>query len=249
MNSKTHIESEPRVGGTEENLAVLQLGEVGPEVASSGLGSIDLKSNGGLGIVNVTASSEESFDIGGGLLDVALDVHGETRSLGERKTEVERDGSRDGTETNEQTPAEVKVVSIVCGVIDDLGLERGDNDERDNGSRELSPPLRSEDGSHHATTDAGRSVLGSDGSRERVVTTLLSQKDMLARLHEPERMFTRTIPIPMMNRHMTRTPMMEMAGPWPETAWARVATMMIIWKYGNIISRVIRRKGQHVKSD
>ena len=34
------------------------------------------------------------------------------------------------------------------------------------------------------------------------------------------------MPTPMMKRHMTRTPMIETAGPEPVTAWARVPTMM-----------------------
>jgi hypothetical protein len=63
-------------------------------------------------VVHVASSREESVDVGRGLLDVALDVHGEARGLGEGEAEVEGDSSGNGAESDEEPPAEVQVVRV-----------------------------------------------------------------------------------------------------------------------------------------
>jgi hypothetical protein len=128
---------EPWPWSPEEHLTVLPLSKVPAEVGPGGLGSVD-GLVGRLGVVDHLSGVEEGVDVGGGLcstrgdemsvlepererwgkgeneektnlLDVALNVHGEARSLGEGKTEVEGDGTGNGTQTNEEAPAEVEV--------------------------------------------------------------------------------------------------------------------------------------------
>lgn len=100
----------------------------------------------GVSRTNVVAGGEEGVDVRAGLLDVALDVHREARSLGKSQAEVESNGSGNGSEPDEETPAEVDVVCVERGVGNDLLLERGKDDERDEGCRQLSPALGSKDG-------------------------------------------------------------------------------------------------------
>lgn len=84
------------------------------EVATGGDGSVNLLSRGFV-VVHVAAGREESIYIGRGLLDVALDIHGETRGLGEGEAEVEGNGAWHSAESDEEPPAEVDVVPLVRG--------------------------------------------------------------------------------------------------------------------------------------
>lgn len=71
----------PGPGGTEEDLAVLPLGEVSEEVAARSNGSLSLGNDGLVVVGNVSTGRKEGIYVGGSLLDVALDIHGETRGL------------------------------------------------------------------------------------------------------------------------------------------------------------------------
>jgi hypothetical protein len=104
------IEAYPRPCTTEENLAVLPLTEVAAEIFPGSLGSSNVLDR-GLGIGDVSTGREEGVDVGSSLLDVAFDIHGESRSFGESETEVESDGTGDSTETDKETPSEVEVAS------------------------------------------------------------------------------------------------------------------------------------------
>lgn len=99
----THIESEPGVGRADENLRVLPLAEVVPEVGPAGLGCAD-KLDSLIGVLVVGTSGQEVVDILGSLVNVALDIHGETGRLGDGETEVESDDGGDNAETDENTP-------------------------------------------------------------------------------------------------------------------------------------------------
>lgn len=67
-----------------------------------------------------------------------------------------------------------------------------------------------EDGGHHASTNASRGELGRDGGRERVVACVRRVRwNSLCRLFSDS---SPPIPSPMMNRQKMRTPMMETAG-------------------------------------
>lgn len=126
-------------------------------------------------------------------------------------------------------------------ISEDLLLESGEDDEGDESSRKLSPSLRGENGSHHASTDAGGSELGGDGSRERIVAAdsnthflclkmyqvsldvLASGKEFRRGSAEAQRKNRRGRENSLMKRHMMRTPMRETAGPRPATACPMVA--------------------------
>lgn len=167
---ESDVESEPRPSATEKDLSVLPLAEVTAEVLPTSLRSRYML-NSGLRVGDVSSRRKESINIGGSLLDVAFDIHGETRSFGEGETEVESDGTRNSTETDEETPGEIEVVSVVDGIVENLLLESGENTDGDEGGSELSPTLRPEGSDHHATTDTSSSEFGSDDSRERVISS------------------------------------------------------------------------------
>ena len=127
-----HTEGEPRVSSTDEELEVLPLGVVGLEVSPrsfGGLGTLDLS----IGVNVVGTGGQEVVDILGGLLHVALDVHGESRGLGDGETGVEGDDGGNATETDEDTPHLVKVREHARVIVEDGALVAADDDERDEG--------------------------------------------------------------------------------------------------------------------
>jgi len=91
---------------------------VGEEVATGGNRRLNALTN-SLVIMDKATGGKESIDVGRGLLDVALDVHRETRSLGKSETEVESDSTGDCAESDEKAPAEVDVVRVARSVGDD----------------------------------------------------------------------------------------------------------------------------------
>ena len=124
----TNIKSKPGVRGANEELEVLPLGVVRGEVRPGGFGSLDTLDT-SIRVDIEGASGEEVIDILSGLVDVALDIHGETRSLGNGKTEVESDSTGDAAETDEDTPHVVDVREDSRVILEERGLERLNDDE------------------------------------------------------------------------------------------------------------------------
>ena len=88
----------------------------------------------------------------------------------------------------------------------------GEMDQR----TEVTETLSSKCGSHHTTTNPGRSKLGGDDGRKWVVTTdtdthLVTRSAQVLERKSGEMRLT-------MKRQTTRTPMIWMAGAWPERA-------------------------------
>jgi len=101
--NQTYVESEPRVGSSKEDLEVLGLAEIVPEVGPAGLGSVDELDE--LVCFNVRFGVfQDSLDIMGSPIDVALDIHGKPRGFWDCETEIESDASGHAAETDEQTP-------------------------------------------------------------------------------------------------------------------------------------------------
>jgi len=71
------------------------LGVVSEEVTSGSLGSSDLLDD-GVVVVNESTGGKEDLDVLGSLLDVSLNVHGESRGLGDGELEEEK-GRRSAT--------------------------------------------------------------------------------------------------------------------------------------------------------
>lgn len=114
-----HVECKPRVRRADEDLHVLPLGEMSSEILPACLG------NGCpndrcilINAVDILALVEDSVNVGRGLVDVALDVHSESRSLRDGEPEVEGNDSGDATETNEETPHRVDFL-----VVDGSGID------------------------------------------------------------------------------------------------------------------------------
>lgn len=72
--------------------------------------------NDGVRIGGRFAAGQHILNIRRGLLDVALNIHGETWGFGDGKTKVQRDNTRNAAKTDENTPHEVDVGELV-GVI------------------------------------------------------------------------------------------------------------------------------------
>ena len=130
---EAYIKGEPTPCRAKKDLRVLPLGEVDNEVALGCLGRNDALDD-RIGIHNERAIREEVLDIRRRLLDVAFNVHSETRSLRDRETEVEGDCSGDTSKTDEETPAEVDVTRAGRVIVDDGVLESRDDYERYDGS-------------------------------------------------------------------------------------------------------------------
>lgn len=165
---KGDVEREPGPSTTEQDLAVLPLSIVSPEVTTRSLGcrgSFD----GRVGVDDKGTSGEVGVDILRGLLDVSLDIHGVSRSFGDCKTEVQGDGTGNTTETDQDSPAVVDV--LVAGIVVlNLVLESGDDHKCDDGGSQVAPTLRCKDGSHHSTSNSLRGELRGDNGRQRIVT-------------------------------------------------------------------------------
>ena len=81
------------------------------EVGPAGLGCVDALDE-GIVVFWGFPSGKDGLDVGGSLIEIALDVHGETGSLGHRKAEVESDNTGNSTETYEQAPHEINASQI-----------------------------------------------------------------------------------------------------------------------------------------
>jgi len=69
----------------------------------------------------------------GSLSDITLDIHGETGRFGNSESEVQGEAAGKTAEADEQTPAVVDMLEVIEGVVNDVVLESGDDDERDKG--------------------------------------------------------------------------------------------------------------------
>ena len=187
-SEKTHVEGEPGVRAADELACVLPLAEVREEVAARGLGRLDALHD-RVGVDVVGAGGEDVLDVLRGLLDVALDVHGEAGRLGDGETEVERDDTGDAAEADEEAPHVVDGVHAVDAVAQQRVLLCGDNDVCDDATScygrldwlcvsylrgmhtELSPALVREDCRHEASTARSRRELGRDDGGKRVIAS------------------------------------------------------------------------------
>lgn len=181
---ESDIEEEPGASGTKENLAVLPLAVVTPEVGPRSLGNLELTGGGSLSggtsdLIGVTVvlAVEVGLGVSVGLDNVTGNVEGVARSLGDGETVVESNASGNSTETNDDTPhlvngelADTIASSRVLGSQKGL-LEAGSDDKSNDTSGELTNTLHGEDGTHHGTAPLGGSELRGNDRRKRVVTT------------------------------------------------------------------------------
>jgi len=132
MRGGTYVESEPRPGGTQQNLSVLPLTEVPAEVGPAGLGNIDL--GGDDAVIGTTLDTLKGvIDIPYGLFHVTLDIEGETRGFGDGKTEVKSNNTGDTSKTDEETPAVVNAGGCGGGLRKDGALVCGNHDKGNKG--------------------------------------------------------------------------------------------------------------------
>jgi hypothetical protein len=100
-----------------------KVGSLSDEVAKGSFWS-SCTLNKGIGVDKESARSEKSVDILGCLLDVAFNIHGETRCLGYSESEVEGDSTGNTSQTEEEPPAGIKVAWVSGDIAGDLRLKR-----------------------------------------------------------------------------------------------------------------------------
>jgi len=165
-----NIESEPSHGGTEKDLEVLPLGEVGAEVSEGALGDGGVMDN-DLGIILglevVAVLLEDGGDITLGLVDVVLDIEDIAGGLGDGQAEVDGNEGGDASEADEDTPDVVQVGRVG----NDLVLEGRQEDDGNDASGQVTESLHGKDSGHHGTATVGGGKLGSDDGRQGVITT------------------------------------------------------------------------------
>ena len=171
------IKQEPRSSRTEEDLAVLPLSVVAAEVLPRGLWDVDLLwclhgcEASHLIWVSTGLAVKVSSGILVGLLDVAGNIEGVSRSLWNGKTVVECNATWDGTETDDNAPHLVdgEHADASAGLVGSGRLKRtlksSSDDETHESGGELSETLHREDSTHHGTSPFGGSELGCDDGR------------------------------------------------------------------------------------
>jgi hypothetical protein len=105
---------------------------VGEEVTLCGFGSLYALDS-CIGVDVKGAGGKNVLDILGSLSDITLDIHGETGCFGNSESEVQGAAARNTAEADEQTPAVVNMLEVIVGIMYDVVLESGDDDERDEG--------------------------------------------------------------------------------------------------------------------
>ena len=124
-----------------------------------------------IGVDVESTRGEEVVDIFARLLNVAFDIHSESRCLWDSEAVVESDGSGEAAETDENAPHVVDMVQS-GGVIREKGaLECSRDDQCDKSGGKVAPALEGKDGGHKTAADVGGSELGGDDGREWIVTT------------------------------------------------------------------------------
>lgn len=175
---ESDVEEEPGTGGTEEDLAVLPLAVVAAEVAPGSLGGsktvasvLDTSDTDGLVGLALSLASEVGLGVLITLDNVAGNIEGVARSLGDGKTEVQGDAARNSAEADDNTPHLVDGETADTTAVGDGRssqerlLETLSDDQADDTSGELADTLHGEDGAHHGTTPFGSSEFGSDNRR------------------------------------------------------------------------------------
>ena len=147
------------------------------EVAAARLGR--LRTNSGSLLIDVeVAVGQNGVDVLTGLENVAVNVHGETRGLRDRKTEVEGDDGGHAAETDDEAPCLVDRLDRVRRVLHATLVGRDNHDRHDsrsyarvrkeamlkwgNRSTKVAPALESKNGSHDAPTNTRRRKLRRD---------------------------------------------------------------------------------------
>jgi hypothetical protein len=130
---ETYVESKPGVGSADQDFQVLPLAEVCPEVSAGCLRGFDTLDR-GIFVRDRLAGCQYVVNICGGLGDIALDIHGEPRSLWDGETEVECNNTRDASKTNHETPGMIDRDIAGERRVEDRVLICFDNNDTDEGS-------------------------------------------------------------------------------------------------------------------
>lgn len=112
-------------------LAVFPLAKVSNKVGTGCARCLDTLGKNGIIILNVPAGGEDVVNVLCGLLNVALNIHSETRGFWNGKTEVKGNDTRNASKTDEETPSVVDGDSARVRRRKDGILVCRNNDDRD----------------------------------------------------------------------------------------------------------------------
>jgi len=129
---KTYIQSKPRVGSAEKDLAIFPLTEVCDEVSPACLGHSYTLGN-FVGVMAERTRRQDVLNIHGSLLHIAIDIHGETRGFWDGETEVESNATRYTAQSNQETPTKVDMVQTI-EIVGQNRILVGSNDDKCNQS-------------------------------------------------------------------------------------------------------------------
>lgn len=127
-NKYTHIESEPGVCSAKQDFAILPFGEMPSEVGPGSLGRLSTLDD-SIGVDYESSACQNVLDILRSLLDIALNIHSETGSFRDRKTEIQGDATGNTSETDEKPPQVINVVEDVGVIIQDGVFECRDENQ------------------------------------------------------------------------------------------------------------------------
>lgn len=158
------------------------------EVGTSCVGRLYALGYNGVLVPNVPAGGDDVFNVMGCLIDVAVDIHSETRCFRNGETEVKGNNTRNASKADEETPGIVDGDSTRVRSCEDGILVCSNDDDADNRGNwrrgspelklslhekrtELAPSLEGEDGGHETTTSAGGGEFGGNDGTQRIVTS------------------------------------------------------------------------------
>jgi hypothetical protein len=124
----TNIESEPRVRSAKQDFSILPFGEVPTEIGPGSLRRLGTLDN-SIGVDYESSACQNVPDILRGLLDVAFNIHSETGSFRDRKTEIQGNATRNAAETDKETPQVIDVVENVGVIVQDGVFECRDENQ------------------------------------------------------------------------------------------------------------------------
>ena len=109
-----YIKCKPGIRGTEQEFEVFEFAEVIAEICQAGFGDLDALYV-GIFIEFLLPSRHDVFDISWSLIDVTLNIHGETRSFRNGEAEVECNSCWYASKTDQETPDSIDTMKLSNG--------------------------------------------------------------------------------------------------------------------------------------
>lgn len=179
---ESNVQEEPRASRAEQDLAILPLRVVAPEVGPRSLGDLDLwcgvthgSSTSDLIGLAFSSAGEVGLDVGAGLDNITGDIESVAGSLWDGEAVVESDAAWDCAKADNHSPhlvhgflADARAVGSVGGG-GKRAFEASGDDKGDNTSSKLSHSLHGKDGAHHGASPLGCRELRRDDTGKWII--------------------------------------------------------------------------------